>query len=198
MKLILVRHGQSTSNAQGIIMNDACGGVHLSPRGLRQAKSAGRHLAKEKFSHIFCSPLNRARETCAEISKYHKTRVSCVEELREISAGKLAGTRRTRYRGEFDKAFSNPNYRIVGGESMNDVAKRLKPFIRRLEKINGNQTALIVAHNALNRVLIASLIGLPLNKCRAIKQKNCAITIMDLATKPPQIYTIDNSIHKIK
>jgi broad specificity phosphatase PhoE len=62
--MLLVRHGQSTANAQGIWQGQM--DFPLSEEGRRQASLAGTGLSGERFEGLYSSPLSRAFET-AEI-----------------------------------------------------------------------------------------------------------------------------------
>ena len=62
--MLLVRHGQSTANAQGTWQGQM--DFPLSKEGRRQASLAGTGLSDEPFEGLYSSPLSRAFET-AEI-----------------------------------------------------------------------------------------------------------------------------------
>ena len=72
------------------------------------------------------------------------------------------------------------------------------PLINSLADKEGNGTVVAVGHNVVNRVIIASLIGLPLEKAGNIKQKNACRNLLDVKKGFAQIYTVDNSLHSIK
>jgi broad specificity phosphatase PhoE len=58
MKLILVRHGETEKNDEGV----------LTPKGIGQVKKVGKELKeKYKIDMVFCSPLKRAVETLENI-----------------------------------------------------------------------------------------------------------------------------------
>jgi broad specificity phosphatase PhoE len=65
-KLILVRHGETVHNAQGIAQgwNDSA----LSPRGEEQVARLAARLAKQKADAIISSPLGRALSTANVIA----------------------------------------------------------------------------------------------------------------------------------
>jgi len=64
LHLTLVRHGESPWVVDGKSVDDP----HLSPVGAIQAGALNRRLQDEKFDHILCSPLTRARETIEVVS----------------------------------------------------------------------------------------------------------------------------------
>lgn len=67
LKLLLVRHGQSVGNAAGRM--EGCSSTGLTPLGVEQSLKLGQYLAATGWepTHIYCSPLERAIATLAEI-----------------------------------------------------------------------------------------------------------------------------------
>ena len=63
MKLYLIRHGQSTNNAELPHVADP----PLSNLGKQQAYHAGKALQREGISRLYCSPMLRALQTAAII-----------------------------------------------------------------------------------------------------------------------------------
>lgn len=201
MKFFLVRHAETTANTAGVILGKKEGGT-LSARGRRQAAALAKRLAKEKIREIYCSSSRRCRQTAETITNGRSCKVFYCDELREIDMGKLAGLSHEqaeeKYPKVFDDVFACPSKRMPGGESLADVQKRVMPLVYRLAGKDGNPTILAVGHNVVNRVIIASLMGLPLGKCRNIKQKNACINLLDVKPGFAQLYSVDNSIHSIK
>ena len=66
-ELLLVRHGQSTANANGVWQGQM--EFPLSEEGRRQASLAGRALAGTDYDAIYSSPLARAFETAEIIAR---------------------------------------------------------------------------------------------------------------------------------
>jgi broad specificity phosphatase PhoE len=201
MKFILVRHAETTANAGTVILGREEEGV-LSQRGKRQAKALARRFKRERISKAYCSPSNRARQTCEMILDGRNCNVVYSEELREIDMGDLVGLSheevKENYPETFRDIYSHPENKIPKGESISDVQKRVMPLIERIAQEPGDPAILVVGHNVVNRVIISSLIGIPLNKIKNIKQKNAAITVIDLKPGFAQLYTLDNSLHSIK
>ena len=61
MLVYVVRHGQSESNRDHYFPGKV--GVHLTERGIEDAKRAGKILAPITFTHIYASDYIRAIET---------------------------------------------------------------------------------------------------------------------------------------
>ena len=85
MRIILVRHGETTWNIEGRYQGQE--DTPLSERGLRQG-----HLLAEGLHHIpidvcISSPLQRSYQTCKFCADLHKLPVATDERLLEINHG---------------------------------------------------------------------------------------------------------------
>ena len=65
MRLLLIRHGESTANAEGRWQGHA--DFSLSERGRRESERLAERLAAWPIDALYTSPLRRARETEEEI-----------------------------------------------------------------------------------------------------------------------------------
>lgn len=87
----LVRHGQSTANAAGLI-DTAAPGASLSPLGQQQAQAvAGVLAAKGPVAAIFASQLIRTQQTAAPLASALGMNVQALPGLNEIDAGAFNG-----------------------------------------------------------------------------------------------------------
>src|SRR3989338_6937789 len=93
MKLIIVRHGETEENAEGIHQGQRHG--KLSNVGIEQTKKLGTRLKDEKFDIVYCSDLQRCKDTAKEIMKFHSSiPVHYTKEIRERRMGEFEGRRR--------------------------------------------------------------------------------------------------------
>lgn len=68
MRLILMRHGESTSDLEPRRI-EGMADFPLTETGLAQARALGRRVAAEyQLDELICSPLQRARQTAAAIT----------------------------------------------------------------------------------------------------------------------------------
>src|SRR5436309_3671247 len=82
-RLILVRHGETTWNAEQRIQGQL--DAELSPRGREQAAGVARFLAAKPIAAIYSSDLSRARETAAVIAAAVSLPVQLAPGFRESS-----------------------------------------------------------------------------------------------------------------
>ena len=167
--LVAVRHGQSLANlafaeaeaeasggeAAGLGCRDA--DVELSPAGRGQAAALGRWVRDQPpFGVVYCSPYVRARQTwqvaAGELPAAGRPPVVVDERLRDREMGELElltpavigrrFPREARRRADVGDFY----YRPPGGESLVDVALRLRGFLRDVDLAG---RSLVVAHDAV-------------------------------------------------
>jgi probable phosphoglycerate mutase len=88
MTILLVRHGETDGNALRILQRPD---VPLNARGKRQAELLARRLSGEKFVHILCSDLLRARMTAAPLAALSGIAIEENPLLQERNFGDLRG-----------------------------------------------------------------------------------------------------------
>jgi broad specificity phosphatase PhoE len=91
MTLTLVRHGQSTGNASGLI-DTTTPGPELTPKGWCQATVAATQLAPNHYDGIFASTMMRTQQTATPTSQALGEPIEMLPGLREIEAGQYEGT----------------------------------------------------------------------------------------------------------
>ena len=89
-RVVLVRHGQSTWNAEGRIQGSSNHAV-LTDLGASQADTTREMLMGENFDIMMCSPLARSKRTAEIIWSDRKNPSIEVPQLREIDLYSLQG-----------------------------------------------------------------------------------------------------------
>ena len=182
--ICLLRHGETAYNADG---NKYCGrtDIDLTNKGFEQAYRMNELLKDYNFDAIFSSPLQRAKLT-AQIASGRPDDVLTDERLIEVDFGQWEGKRPEEFQSEdpesWENWLTNPENNKAGrtGENVKEVIKRLDSFFNELLKNYNNKTVLIVGHNGVNRLFMASKLGMPLKNYRRIVQENSALTILKL------------------
>src|SRR5215218_8729218 len=89
--VILVRHGRSDSNTNGVLAGRAPG-VKLDVTGQSQATAVGERLAGLPLAAIVTSPLERCKQTATAIAAHHDTlRAATDRRLTECGYGDWTG-----------------------------------------------------------------------------------------------------------
>ncbi len=182
IKLILIRHSETKWNKQKRYLGKT--DIALSPKGQKQAGLISGYLRNKNISVIYSSKLKRALETAATIAKPHNLEVKEDKRLNEIDFGKWEGMTFNQIQKKYPilarKYLSNPlNIKIPEGESLLKFRNRIN---RALKKILAQEkgTIVIVSHAGVNRIIICSLLKLPLSCLWQIKQDIGAINIIEI------------------
>ena len=149
MKLYVARHGQTRFNAQ----NRVCGvtDLPLTQTGVVQAQNLAVRAKDKDIDVIIASPLIRAQQTAAEVSRQTGVPVITDSRITEQNYGIYEGADRK------DSGFlANKRQFAVqypGGESMMQVAARVYPFIDEIKKKYPDKNVLLVCHGGVCRVI---------------------------------------------
>ena len=184
-RFLLVRHGETDWNRAGKFQGQI--DVPLNDNGRNQASLAAEFLKTIEIDFAFTSPMSRPKET-AQIILQDRSGLTLNEnaDLREIGhglwEGKFEAEIKAEYPGELERWQSQPeSVQMPEGENLQDVWTRATAAWQRLLTQVGNQpqTGIVVAHDATNKVLLCSLLGLGLADIWKIKQGNGAVTVID-------------------
>lgn len=155
-KLLLVRHGESEANSQGIFAGHT--DVELVENGIRQAEKAAKYIAENyKVDKIYSSDLMRAYQTAECISRETNLVIVKEPELREIFAGDWEGNKIDKLIELFPEDFSVWNNDIgqavcTNGESVKELGERIYDILSKIAKDNTGKTIVITTHATPIRV----------------------------------------------
>lgn len=182
----LVRHGETSSNADGVFQGHL--DVVLNERGEQQAAAVGQCLSRIEFDAVYASDLQRAART-AEIIVDGRSEVVLDPDLREMHYGVLQGVRyheaatTLEHHGLGDAWKSGEFHRrgtaAPGGESVRQFRSRSRRFVRRLDEAHDPDAGhhiLVVAHGGKLSVLMTVLLDLPAWNRNSFRFANCGIT----------------------
>ena len=139
-KLIIVRHGQTQMNVEGIFFGKLDPG--LNEMGRVQCKKACDILKKHGYDAIYSSDLVRASET-AELVNYLKLPIKFDKRLQEIDFGIFEGLSykeiKEKYPVECEKSKNEwKTFDFVTGESLERLQSRAVEFVESLDKTKNN------------------------------------------------------------
>jgi broad specificity phosphatase PhoE len=130
--LLLVRHGQSVFNVDGVVNGDPSLDRGLSERGETEAGTLARQLAGVEIDLCVTSRFPRAQQTArlALGARADSVRHDVDSDLDDIRIGELEGRTLDAYRAwKHEHAHSDP---FPGGESLDDAARRYADAYERL------------------------------------------------------------------
>jgi probable phosphoglycerate mutase len=198
VKLFIIRHAESEWNPIGRYQGLLDPG--LSERGLKQAELLGRALEKEKIDVIYSSPLRRTYQTAQEIAKRHG--LEFVEDKRIIEidhgvwSGMLVEEVKERFPEDFRRWLEEPHrVKFEGGESLEDVFKRVKDFVEFLREKHWGQTVAIVSHTVPIRAMLCALLNIDLSKFWAFGCDNASYSLVHMEEKRNVIVKLNITCH---
>ena len=174
--IYLIRHGESVHN-QGDQLSGVTD-VPLSARGRAQCQKLARFFRSRPIDEIYVSPLSRAIESARLIFPGREFRVD--ESLIELDFGAYEGAPRSLTGDAILRQWEEAPGEVVfpGGQSVKEHAQRAyQGFLRLIQESQGRHIACI-SHRVTIRLLVAQIIGLPLNRFRALPCSNCSVTIV--------------------
>ncbi|UUU33245.1 histidine phosphatase family protein [Streptomyces sp. CA-210063] len=159
MRLLLTRHGQTTSNLTHALDTDAPG-AELTTLGRQQAEELVGRLANEPIDALYVSTLRRARQTAAPLARERGLRPVVREGLRELSAGDLEMNRDAESVQLYLKtvmawASGQTDLRMPGGETGEEALTRYDEVIEEIAG-SGADGAAVVSHGAAIRTWAAA------------------------------------------
>lgn len=159
MRLLLVRHGQTTSNV-GHKLDTAEPGADLTELGRQQAQAIPAALAGEDIRAVYVSNLVRTQQTAAPLLKHLGLEARVRPGIREIGAGDFEMRSDEEAIQEYiDVVFGwyhDPNRRLRGGENGTEVIARFDDVVTQAEAEAPDGTVVFVAHGAVIRVWAAA------------------------------------------
>ena len=186
-RIYLMRHGHVDYFAPGITDSR---GVPLTDEGRRQAGAARDALSSISFDAAYFSGLPRARETAEIVLSAHTPapELQSVSDLEELKSGWVQAKSReelaARLAYSFDGA-NEPGARFwPDGEIFVEAQERI---VRGLETIILQQswrTALIVAHEGVNRIALSWMCRGGLQTVASFEQDLACVNVIDVDITP--------------
>ena len=184
MRILLARHGETPWNAEGRYQGQI--DIPLSPVGEAQATALGQRLQDMQIDRAVASPLSRALSTARfELGEARAGMLTTDPDLQEIAHGEWEGllaseiqekdpARLLAWREEPDTVL------MPGGESLRQVLDRSwRGLVRASEGLGESDTLLVVAHDAVNRVLLCRILGLPIARLWTFRQAPTTLNLLE-------------------
>ena len=198
-RLLLVRHGETELNSAERYWGQS--DVKLSALGLRQAERLRDRLAAQKIDAVYSSDLQRALATARIIASGHQLDVTICAELREINFGKLEGLNFEEISQLFPeftakwKVQRNTDIEFPGGESLDQLHRRVRNFVDRLQKRKPEETVLVVAHAGVLRSLICQLMEIELRYIYRIRLDLGSLSIVEAYPEGAIVSLLNDTSH---
>ncbi len=184
MNILLVRHGETPWNREGRYQGRT--DIPLSETGQAQVAALGKRLAHLPIHRAYASPLSRAKNTAEAILAGREVPLWLDAGLLEISHGEWEGKLATEVELSHAEMFgvwrTSPGRHSPAGpgaETLGDVETRAWQVLEKAcRDLGEHDTALIAAHDAVNRVLLCRILGVPLERVWSFRQAPASLNVL--------------------
>ncbi len=169
----LIRHGQVEGYEQKRYNGQA--EVPLTEEGLRQYGELRQFFLSRPIKAIYSSDLSRCSFGAEIIGKPHGISPVLLPDLKELDAGQWEGTPWAEIEKEDPDLWKRRLDDIVnipapGGESLRQMAERVRKAMKEITCLHRGEEVLIVGHGGVNRVILLDALGAPLTQVLSLEQ----------------------------
>jgi len=198
--VLLVRHGKTPTTGQSL--PGRAPGLHLAEAGVEQAERAAERIAVlSEVDALYCSPLERTRETAKPIGAALGLRPKVVRGLLECDFGDWTGAK-------LDDLFKLPEWRTVqkapsqfrfpNGESFTEMQVRIVTTIERLAAEHQGGTIVCVSHADPIKAAMAHALGTHIDLFQRIVISTCSISAVSYTTDGPIVLAVNSTGGSLK
>jgi alpha-ribazole phosphatase len=178
--LYLARHGQVVNDGVYNGQNN----VDITPLGVKQMERLRDLLQDKKITAVYSSDLLRTQRGADMIGAVHGLNPQYCPEFREMHFGRWQGLSykevSERYPSDIPQWLEDLEHsRVPEGESLCDAVNRAVPKLRELVEKHQGEEILLVCHGALNRVILAEALQLPVRYAMRIEQDYGCLNIIE-------------------
>ncbi|MDA3022249.1 MAG: MSMEG_4193 family putative phosphomutase [Actinomycetota bacterium] len=198
--LILVRHGRTTANTDGVLAGWTPG-VFLDDLGQQQALGVGERLSVLPLTAVISSPLDRTQQTADAICARQPATIArhTDDRIGECRYGDWTGQK-------IGVLAKDPMWQVVQvhpsaavfpgatGESMATMQHRAVGAVREWNTALGeNSIYAVVSHGDVIKAILADALGMHLDQFQRIQIDPCSISVIRYtATRPFVLRTNDS------
>jgi broad specificity phosphatase PhoE len=184
MRILLARHGETPWNAEGRYQGQE--DIALSALGEAQARALGERLKDMRIDRAVSSPLSRSLRTAQyALGPQREAMLTTDDGLKEIAHGTWEGLLASEIRQRDPQrlqAWRDTPHEVLmpEGESLQHVFDRAWPALARAaEGLGDDDTLLVVAHDAVNRVLLCRVLGMPFARLWSFRQAPTTLNLLE-------------------
>jgi broad specificity phosphatase PhoE len=195
--LLLARHGQSVANASRRFQGSQ--DVPLSDLGHRQAAALGASLKGGRLTHVYSSPMERARLTAGAVVAALGVPLTLVDDLRELSLGEWEGCTVDEIRAlpgdPYARWVRDPVQHVPpGGEPLQAVQERALRAVEAIAAAHPDgDDVLVVSHGGLISAFLAHWLGMPLASIWRLTVGNGSLS----RVAPPRVLSLNETAHLV-
>ncbi|HVY71842.1 MAG TPA: histidine phosphatase family protein [Verrucomicrobiae bacterium] len=193
-RLYLLRHGEVAVDYHRIF-----GGkidMDLSPLGHTQAQRLADTLQPVRFEAIYASPMKRAQQTLAPLSRSQGKAAVTLPDLREVDFGAWTGLKWEQVLEQHgmhatDWLHHLEEAAIRDGDTAATFRARVEPSLQRIIAETSGQTVAVVCHGGVVRMILSILLHLPLKKMSHFEIDYASMTVVDLHARRAEVQVLN-------
>lgn len=183
MQLLLIRHGESSANAEKRLQGHV--DFPLNERGRRESELLAERLCQLPVTTLYTSPLKRARETADIVARRLDLSPEERPELMERDVGELGGLTRDEIRARFPgyvraRAGEDVTFDVAGLEPEDGFLERVQRIMAAIIEAHSEQTAAAVAHGGVIGAFVRETLRMPAVRPAPFNIANCSITTFEV------------------
>ncbi len=188
--LILVRHGRTPANREGILAGWTPG-VHLDEVGIDQAAKAALRLNDLPITTVVTSPLERTMETAEAIIGTRTIPMEMDERIGECRYGDWTGR-------PLSELAKEPMWKVVQsqpsaahfpgeeGESITQMAHRAIQAVHHWNaQVGENGMYVMVSHGDVIKAIVSDALGAHLDLFQRVQIDPCSISVIEYTPRRP-------------
>ena len=190
-RIYLMRHGFVDYTSEAVRKARDPKVATLTERGIEEARAAGAALSEVHFDLAVCSGLPRTRQTAEFVLAEHPKapELEVEERFGELRSGSYMNFHSAEHLAAvmtftFEQAGEPGAEFLPGGERFADAMIRVREALHDVLMRPNWASALVVAHEVVNRMVLADVIGAPLGASAGFEQDTGCINILDFDLVP--------------
>ncbi len=193
--LLLIRHGENDYTRTGRLAGWTPG-VRLNDLGKRQADQLAEKLKDAPIQAVYCSPLERTRETAEPLARAKGLTVEVRDSLGEVRYG--------RWQGQSLKVLRRQKlWRVVQqlpsamvfpeGEALRHVQARAVDAIDAIVRAHPKGMVAAVSHSDVIKLIVAHYLGLPLDLFQRLSVDTASVTVLQFGEGGPALRRLNDT-----
>lgn len=190
--ILLVRHASTRDT--GRKLSGWAEGIGLTDHGLDEARATAAALAGFPIEALYSSPIQRARETAAELSDVLNLPVGLSEGIGEVRYGKwtnrsLKVLARTKL---WEKVLAWPSgVRFPEGETLREVQARAVAEIEDLAEAHHGKAICCVSHADVIKLVVAHYLGMHIDLFQRLAISPASLSVVALGERGPHVPVVN-------
>ena len=201
MRLVLIRHAHSTSNASGVL-SGRLPNIHLSEKGVIQSQELSDRLGNFPLAQLRVSPMERCFETISpwlnDVALKHSPNFQPIIDplLNEVDYGNWSGKKLAvlSRKKEWKTVQESPSRMYFpDGEGIAAMQSRAMSVVHQLAALPDSKTAVIVSHGDVIKSILASALGMHLDEFQRIVIDPASVSIIEYSGIKPRVLLINDT-----